>query len=431
MARIDTLADAHIRDVRAESTSSLRAFWQTPAAVAVVVFCFYGAYLIAFFAGGHDPRELVHMDRQPYRLSHASSVIKLDPHFRYLPKYHAYDGQWIYFIAIDPANARYYMPDPAYRYAKILYPIAARVLAAGRAALVPYTLIAINFAAILASVWILALWLRRKDVSVWYALPYGLYVGTFMCFTRDLTEPLSYALALLAIYLLDLKTPRMTALAAVACALAVLARDKTAIIAAVYVLAVWLGSSGRPVSLPRLVRRLPIALAFGLVTVVPLLVWEEFVRRWLATSNVHASTTGHAPTVQAVGLQNEAQAFPFSGLVSVLKQPTMLFLQTPDVYIPSAILVVLLLIAVRRKLWSIELLLLAVSLFTSLVILNPVYFSVDWHGVIRVSMSTVIAAILCVPLFKRLGPTQLWFIPCAIGWCVLTPFLTLAVYGGG
>jgi hypothetical protein len=43
---------------------------------------------------------------------------------------------------------------PAYRYQRILYPVAARALALGNADLVPWTLIIVNVIALMAGVWL-------------------------------------------------------------------------------------------------------------------------------------------------------------------------------------------------------------------------------------------------------------------------------------
>jgi len=39
----------------------------------------------------------------------------------------------------------------------------------------------------------LAFWLKRRGLSPWFALVYGLYPGLFIAMTLDLTEPLAYA----------------------------------------------------------------------------------------------------------------------------------------------------------------------------------------------------------------------------------------------
>ena len=106
-----------------------------------------------------------------------------------------YDGQFAYQIARDPANGWTKTDVPAYRYQRIAYPIAARVLALGNADLVPWTLILINLGALVVGTWLTEEILQHFRMSRWYALAYGLSAGTLMSVRLDLTEPLAYALA--------------------------------------------------------------------------------------------------------------------------------------------------------------------------------------------------------------------------------------------
>src|SRR5512147_2882325 len=54
-----------------------------------------------------------------------------------------YDGQFAYQIARDPLNGWTKVDVPAYRYQRIVYPMAARVLALGNIDLVPWALVVI------------------------------------------------------------------------------------------------------------------------------------------------------------------------------------------------------------------------------------------------------------------------------------------------
>ena len=79
--------------------------------------------------------------------SQASQVIRLDPSYHHVSEI-GYDGQFFYYLALDPINARWYMDVSTYRYTRILYPMLARVLALGRPDLIPVTLFLINWLAI-------------------------------------------------------------------------------------------------------------------------------------------------------------------------------------------------------------------------------------------------------------------------------------------
>ena len=47
-----------------------------------------------------------------------------------------YDGQFFYYIAVDPAGARPKIDVPAYRYQRILYPLLVRWLSLGQTGLI-------------------------------------------------------------------------------------------------------------------------------------------------------------------------------------------------------------------------------------------------------------------------------------------------------
>jgi len=107
-----------------------------------------------------------------------------------------YDGQFSYFIALDPRPAvvREHLDVPAYRYQRILYPLLARLLVLGQPKLIPWSLVAVNFVAHLVGTYLVEQWLIMYSVSRWYALTYGLWTGLLMAVRLDLNEPVCYAL---------------------------------------------------------------------------------------------------------------------------------------------------------------------------------------------------------------------------------------------
>lgn len=106
-----------------------------------------------------------------------------------------YDGQFVYYIAVDGWAAAPHLDLPAYRFQRILLSLLTGWLGGYRPLAVAWSLIAVNLVAILATATSLAEWLRRQAISPWYAALYALYLGVFMAFSRDLTEPLAYGLA--------------------------------------------------------------------------------------------------------------------------------------------------------------------------------------------------------------------------------------------
>jgi len=109
-----------------------------------------------------------------------------------------YDGQFVYQIALSPGEAAAHLDVSAYRYQRILYPLLARLLAFGQPLLIPWTLILVNVAAIGLGTWATQALLADQRVSRWYALVYGLYGGQLVALRTDLTEPLAYGLAQVA-----------------------------------------------------------------------------------------------------------------------------------------------------------------------------------------------------------------------------------------
>ncbi len=196
VAKAETRAESSTwRRVRVSLTRTLR----SPLAVVTLTLLIYSAWTVVFFVSGHDARDLTFMGLRFLRLSHASTVITIDPRYHYYPNGTGYDGQYNYYIALDPINAHYYMDWPAYRYTRILYPLLARLLAFGQPALVPYTLLALNWLAIGGGTLVVAAWLKRRGLSPWLALVYAFYPGLFIAYQHDLSEPLAYGLVALGV----------------------------------------------------------------------------------------------------------------------------------------------------------------------------------------------------------------------------------------
>lgn len=176
-----------------------------------------------------------------------------------------YDGQFAYQIARDPANGWMKTDVPAYRYQRIVYPIAARVLALGKADLVPWTLILINLGALAVGTWLTEEILQHFRMSRWYALAYGLSAGTLMSVRLDLTEPLAYALAQAGV-LLALKDRWRWA--AVAFAVAALTKEMTLACAA---------AIGVVYLVPRDWRKL---IGFSAIVLAPFMIWQLVLWQW-------------------------------------------------------------------------------------------------------------------------------------------------------
>ncbi len=157
--------------------------WLRPWWVVVIVALIYLALVV--MANGGDPLALATLGT---RFSEG------DPEGS-----EGYDGQFAYYIAVDPLNGWQRCDVPAYRYQRILYPLFARSLALGQDAAIPYALALVNLIALGAGTWSTECILRRYGMSRWYAITYGLYAGQLMSVRLDLNEPLAHALVVAAI----------------------------------------------------------------------------------------------------------------------------------------------------------------------------------------------------------------------------------------
>jgi len=118
-----------------------------------------------------------------------------------------YDGQFAYYIALNPMGAVPHIDVPAYRYQRILYPMLARLLGLANPAFIPWAMLAVNLAALAAGTYLTEKLLEHFGVNPLYALTYGLFPGLLLSVRLDLNEPLSYGLVQAGIYAYERKRP--------------------------------------------------------------------------------------------------------------------------------------------------------------------------------------------------------------------------------
>ncbi|MEA2572800.1 MAG: hypothetical protein QOH93_98 [Chloroflexia bacterium] len=276
-ATVDTQQTQHPSPIAGRPLSAGRTgLKHSPKAVAVAALLGYLFILAAFLYGSGDPRDLALIGRKYIERSNISRTITIDPGYPYLEAVDGYDGQFAYFIALDPANARYYVDNDSYRYTRILYPMSARIVALGNPQWVAWAMILVNLAAITLGTWAVASWCKWRQLPPWLALIYAFYVGQVIAFTRDLNEPLAFALLAAAIYVFD-RYPRFRWVAAVLFGLAGLARETTLVFPAIYALWLFL-RRGLPAGERLRTTGLLVVLAFG-----PFVVWQVIIWRWLGT----------------------------------------------------------------------------------------------------------------------------------------------------
>lgn len=361
----------------------------------------YGLWLLAFFGPGHDPRDAALIGRHWVQQSHASSVITLDPTYPYAAGERGYDGEFVYFIALDPLHARFYTDAPSYRYTRIVYPLLARVVAAGRPSLVPYALLLINWLAIGGGTLALAAWLRRKGQSAWFALAYGFYPGLFVSLQRDTTEALAYGLVALGVFLWDGGGRCRLLWAATIFSLAALTRETTVLFPIAYGLGALLTSA--PDGAGRNHRLRQAAVLIG-ASLLPLLAYKLLLIAWLGRA--------YDP-----GLLLEA--IPFAGFVAS-RQAADWLIELGVILLPAIICLAAAILMLRKQRRSVAAWLLVANVVLFVVLLHRSSL-VDLYSSTRVTTGIVLAAALCLPAAATLLGNRLWFIASAVGWLALVP----------
>jgi hypothetical protein len=246
---------------------------------------------------------LIHHHTALYYVHLGPRFIYHDPH-----AIAGYDGQFYYQIARDPLHAAQFLDKPAYRYQHIFYPLLVGVLSLGQARLIPDVLLLVNFASIVLGTELVARLLVKKELSPWYSLAFGLYFGLAASLFFDLTEPLTYFLVCLGLFLLFNK--RLTA-AAIIWGLAVLSRE-TAILFPLGYIAMYLYQ-----------RRWQDASRFVLLSIVPAIAWYLLVGLYFHTNGLSGAPPFELLPFQGLfHFSNDRRLFPM--LILLMFIPTVL-----------------------------------------------------------------------------------------------------------
>ncbi|MGZ3584605.1 MAG: AZOBR_p60025 family cell surface glycopolymer formation protein [Ktedonobacterales bacterium] len=400
--------------------------------VAGVVLLLYALWIALYLLAGHEPRDFIVLGRMHVLQGHTSALIQFDPRYHYDPdNAEGYDGQYCYFIAVDPAHAAAYMDWPAYRYSRILYPILARLIALGQPGAVPLALIGVNWLALGGGTLAVAAWLKRRGCSPWLALLYGCSTGLFIALQGDLTEPLAYALVALAIYLFDFGGRRRVLWSGAAFALALLTRESTAVFAALYGLALLLGgatqaadgASSPPASAPAQLRltelrgriaanwrstALLLTMAF-----LPYALYKGFLALWLGSVGVP----------EAVRLD----LVPFHGLLVYWPLPGAVLIEVDSVVLPALVCAGMGLWALKRRIWHVEIWVLLANVFFFVVLLPKASY-INLAASARITTGVVLAALLCIPSMDRLTKgKRTWLAMCGALWLAFLPIQALGL----
>jgi hypothetical protein len=292
-----------------------------------------------------------------------------------------YDGQFYFFIAADPAHASDYMRFGAenqagIRYARIVYPAAARAVSAGSVAALPVAMLVLNLLAVGVGTAAVAAWLVRRGRSAWPAALYGLWPGLVYAVVRDLSEPLAYCFAALALLVYDTRSNRRLGATAGLLALSLLTRETT--IAFVLGLTVAVAASDRTWRRP---------LAFFAACVAPMVLWRIAVTAWLHVTTLEHTHTGWRVLLPFYGMYSR---YPFDG-------QHRLILWTIDVPFLVVGLASLYLLGRRRATTAAVLTILNVGLF---VVFLPKNVTIDWGADARNATPALLAALYLIPAVR-------------------------------
>jgi len=199
-----------------------------------------------------------------------------------IPGVEGYDGLSFYRLALDPFTRKatdfgITLDTPPYRQQRILYPLIVHVLSLGRVEWVPTLLVIVNLIAVVCLTAGAATIAAQYGLSPLWGVLVPIYPGFFLAFSRDTSEIVAWAFAILAIRAFGVR--QWGSATALLCA-AVLSRETTLILAAAMAAAyAWQLMSRRQRSFPAIAFLLPLAVYAG---------WQLVLRTWWGTSGLEA-----------------------------------------------------------------------------------------------------------------------------------------------
>jgi len=308
-----------------------------------------------------------------------------------------YDGQFFYYVALDPGGAPAYMDEPTYRYGRALYPFTARAVSLGRPSLVPWALLLVNLVAVAGGTFALAVTLARRGASPLYAMLFSFAPGLYEAVAHDLSEPLAYALtaAGLAAWWWD-DRPRPW-LAGILFGLAGITRETALLFPLALAVGALLGL-GDGIGLRRN-RDFRSAAVLATVSLAPIVILRLAILAWIGAD-------GSTPEAARFSLA------PFGGMLSHWPLNRIILEQLWSVVIPALLSVGLVAVLTRRL--GPSLLALVFNVAVLVVFLpSPSYDSIVASA--RITLGVTVAFVACLPIIPAAQRAQV-----ALGVAVLT-----------
>ena len=396
----------------------------SPWVVAAIVAVFYALLMVPGLAS--DPYQFVNIGHKFLIQSTTSSVIK--PSLPTDSKV-GYDGQFYYFLAVDPKHGRDYIEQPGLIYSRIGYPMTVRALSAGNASVIPYMMVLVNVLAVIGGTLAIAFFLRRRGLSPALALVYGLFPGLVLAVLRDLTEPLAFGLAAVGLVVFNPRSKRRLLASASLFGLAMLTRETVALFPAILALALLAGAGTTAshwrerIRLGNLVR----AVVFAELAFAPLFVW----RHLLATV-----VLPHAPTQESfaagehhvvggtVGAALAALA-PFHAIGGQWPWNGEDVTNILTIVVPALLWAGIAIALLRHKLSLEPFLVLAnVAVF---VIFLPTPIAVDYGSLGRASIGVLLAVLVTLPLLSAAFGERARLVRSSLALWSLPVYLVLAI----
>lgn len=326
-----------------------------------------------------------------------------------------YDGQFVYFIALDPIGARSYIDAPPYRYGRILLSVMAMAISLDQTAIIPYAIVLINWLAVGLGTWFVAIWLRRHNVSHWFALIYGLYPGLFVTVKFDVTEALAYCFVAAAMLTFDVGRCRYLPWTALLFACAMLSRETTVLFVLPVAVALFAGHLPSSRLIPAMRVGMIRTVSFLFIALAPYAAWKIAIRIWLGSFGFYSSL---GPTLKPFG--GLLAWYPWNGTqvnaVRCIVVPATLCLAAAVHYL------------IRRGFASLNVWLLIVNIVILVVCLNASSYDAC-PDVTRIATGVPLAALYALPEIDTVTlRNRVWLLGSAMLWLWLyTIWLTVPV----